>query len=93
MSEITNNKKGTMLERATTCFLYAILCIFPLVFVHYYADILYVKYYFIGCDLRNSLFPQKWKGKVQSPDNCCGKAYAGFSFGSDDFHVPIRLFL
>ncbi|MFR8226529.1 MAG: O-antigen ligase family protein [Lachnospirales bacterium] len=50
MSEITNNKKGTMLERATTCFLYAILCIFPLVFVHYYADILYVKYYFyIGC--------------------------------------------
>ena len=34
MSEITNNKKGTMLERATTCFLYAILCIFPLVDVY-----------------------------------------------------------
>ncbi|MGI5947996.1 MAG: O-antigen ligase family protein [Lachnospiraceae bacterium] len=50
MSEITNNKKGTMLERATMCFLYAILCIFPLIFVHYYADILYVKYYFyVGC--------------------------------------------
>ncbi len=41
-----------VLEKFITGYLYIILCLFPLVYVHYYADILYVKYYFyVGCSI------------------------------------------
>lgn len=51
-SFIEKKKKNSFPEKAASCYLYAVLCLLPLVFVNYYADIAYVKYYFyIGCSL------------------------------------------
>lgn len=51
-SLVETSKKSNFPEKATGCYLYAILCLLPLVFVNFYADIAYVKYYFyIGCSL------------------------------------------
>ena len=46
------NRIRSLPKKATNCYLYAVLCLLPLVFVNYYADIAYVKYYFyIGCSI------------------------------------------
>ena len=49
---IETKKRNSFPEKAASCYLYAVLCLLPLVFVNYYADIAYVKYYFyVGCSL------------------------------------------